>query len=194
MEKDREAAKKAREKEEAKRRAAATAEAAEAERKAATAATAAEKERLHQQAEENRRKREREEEERRKREKQEEERQRRKLELEIREARVAAADATLGLAYPSLSVCVAAGFACLFCLLSQLDPQLTLPPLGLPLFFGTFLFSSATEDETEEEQDGRARCYRIQRTILQLTPTILTHVFRQAWNNKMGKSWSTNRL
>ena len=65
MERAREAAKKAREEAEAKRRAAAAAEAAEAERKAAAAATAAEKERLRQQAEEDRRKREQEEEERR---------------------------------------------------------------------------------------------------------------------------------
>jgi len=48
----------------------------------------------------------------------------------------------------------------------------------------------ATEDETKEEQDGRARCYRIQRAVLELTPTVLTSVLHQAWKQKTGQTWS----
>ena len=132
MERAREAAQKAREEAEAKRRAAAAAEAAEAERKAAAAATAAEKERLRQQAEEDRQKREREEEERRKREKEADERQRRKLEQEIMKARVAAAEATLGLAYQSLSVFAIAGLLVCSVCCDSLAPQLTRLGRGHP--------------------------------------------------------------
>ena len=128
MERAREAAKKAREEAEAKRRAAAAAEAAEAERKAAAAATAAEKERLRQQAEEDRRKREREEEERRKREKEADERQRRELEQEIMKARLAAEEATLGLAYQSLSAFAISGLLVCSACRHSLAPHLT--PLG----------------------------------------------------------------
>ena len=189
MERDREAAKKLREKEEERRRAAAAAELAEAERKAAAAATAAEKKK----AEEDRRKRAQEEEERRKREKEAEERQRRELEKEIMKARVAAAEATLGLTRQLLPACVTAGLLiCSVCCRKQLNSQFRLwgsvySPFD-PLFF------SATEDETKEEQDGRARCYRIQRAILELTPTILAPVLHQAWNIKTGRPWSSNRL
>jgi hypothetical protein len=93
-----EAANKAREKDEEERRAADVAAAAEAERKAAAAASAAEKERLLAEADATRRKREQEDAERRNTDKENEERQRRELEQEIMKARVAAADATLGLA------------------------------------------------------------------------------------------------
>jgi hypothetical protein len=65
--------------------------------KAAAAASAAKKERLRAEVEEARREREQEVEERRKNEKENEERLRRELEQEIMKARVAAADATLGL-------------------------------------------------------------------------------------------------
>jgi len=52
------------------------------------------------------------------------------------------------------------------------------------------LTHAATEDETKEEQDGRARCYRIQRAVLELTPTVLTSVLHQAWKQKTGQTWS----
>ena len=124
-----EAAKKAREKEEAERRAAEVAAAAEAERKAAAAASAAEKERLRAEAEAARRKREQEDAERRKRDKENDERQRRELEQEIMKARVAAADATLGLAASDLLPrCVAAR-----------QPACFLPPHLIVLPWSTLL-------------------------------------------------------
>ena len=141
MERAREAAKKAREEAEAKRRAAAAAEAAEAERKAAAAATAAEKERLRQQAEEDRRKREREEEERRKREKEADERQRRELEQEIMKARLAAEEATLGLAYQSLSAFAISGLLVCSACRHSLAPHLTLLGRGHPWDTLLFLFT-----------------------------------------------------
>jgi hypothetical protein len=47
-----------------------------------------------------------------------------------------------------------------------------------------------TEDETQEEQEGRTRCYRIQRALLELTPLVLTSVLKQAWMKKKGITWS----
>jgi len=47
-----------------------------------------------------------------------------------------------------------------------------------------------TADETTEEQEGRARSYRIQRAILELVPQILQPVLLQAWEQKTNSAWS----
>jgi hypothetical protein len=142
-----EAAKKAREKDEEARRAAEVAAAAEAERKAAAAASAAEKERLRAEAEAARRKREQEDEERRKREKENEERQRRELEQEIMKARVAAADATLGLAaYHLLPPCLS---ACLLPGSTPQSPTFVCPPSPLPPSFPQLRRTRQKKSKTE---------------------------------------------
>jgi len=48
----------------------------------------------------------------------------------------------------------------------------------------------ATSDETQEERDGRARSYRVQRALLELVPQVLVHVFSAAWEKHTGKEWS----
>ena len=52
----------------------------------------------------------------------------------------------------------------------------------------------ATGDETQEEQDGRARCYRIQRAVLELSPMILSPVLQKASEQKYGEPWSPGPL
>ena len=47
-----------------------------------------------------------------------------------------------------------------------------------------------TEDETQGEQEGRNRCSRIQRALLELSPLVLTSVLKQAWMREKGKAWS----
>ena len=49
-----------------------------------------------------------------------------------------------------------------------------------------------TSDETKEEQEGRARCYRIQRLVLEISPVILTSVLSRAWELKTGEVWTAS--